>query len=76
MQPFDDYQPLRDSVGYWYPIKSREVLAKVISDRISFLRKSIEEIRAQVQERQKLKETLSSDIDKKLCETKTRESDN
>lgn len=68
------YQPKKDeSIGYdilSYPAKSKEILAKVISERISFLRKSIEEISGQIQERQRLKETLNSDIDETLCQTK------
>jgi len=74
---FNLYQPKKDEtvgIGYdilSYPVKSRKLLAKVISDRVSFLRKSIEEISRQIQERQKLKEALNSNIDEELCHTKT-----
>jgi hypothetical protein len=77
MPPFPEkseyhYQPKKDdSIGSdLSPAKSRQILAKVISDRISFLQKSIEAINRQIEERQRLKETLNSDIDEKLCETK------
>ncbi len=59
-------------VGYsMLPFKSRNVLARVISDRLSLLKKSIDEINSLIQERQKLKESLGSDIDEELCRTQT-----
>lgn len=54
------------------PIKNREVLAKVIADRVTFLQNAIDEITTQIQERQKLKEFLNSDIDEKLCHNLTK----
>ena len=74
---FNLYQPKKDDsldLGYTLaskPSMSREILLKVISDRISFLTKSIEDIQEQLLARQKLKESLISDIDTKLCQTKT-----
>lgn len=80
--PYDvDYLPEKEestTVGIGYsiltsqPIKNREVLAKVIADRVSFLQTTINEITSQILERQKLKENLNSDIDEKLCQIITK----
>ena len=50
------------------PGKSRDVLAQVISDRISFLKGTIDELAALIEERQGLKADLQSNIDDNLCQ--------
>ncbi len=50
------------------PGKSKEVLARVISDRVSFLKGTIDELTALIEERQKLKDDLQSNIDDDLCQ--------
>ena len=74
--PYDDYLSIDDASEAYetltsLPFKSKELLGKVISDRISFLKKSIEEISGQIEERQRLKDILNSDIDEKICQTKS-----
>lgn len=55
-------------IGYgMLPGKSKEVLARVISDRVSFLKGTIDELTALIEERQKLKDDLQSNIDDDLC---------
>jgi len=54
------------------PIKGKELLAKSISDRISFLKKSIDEIYELLQERYRLKECLNADIDERTCQILTK----
>jgi hypothetical protein len=74
------YQPKKDesitAIDYStltsQPLKSREVLTAVISNRVTFLKNTIDEITAQIHERQKLKELLNSDIDQKLCWAQTK----
>jgi len=53
------------------PFKSRDVIERVIADRVAFLKDSIEEIRSQIKERQKLKHELNSGIDEDICEAKS-----
>ena len=68
------YQPVRNidknsSMGYGaLPGKSRDVLAQVISDRVSFLKGTIDELTALIAERQSLKSDLQSNIDDDLCQ--------
>ncbi|MFC1713553.1 hypothetical protein ACFL6S_07795 [Candidatus Poribacteria bacterium] len=50
------------------PGKSRDVLAQVISDRVSFLKGTIDEITSLIAERQRLKADLQSNIDDDLCQ--------
>ena len=53
------------------PLKSRKVLAEVISGRIQFLKETISEIKTQVTQRQDLKDKLSYGIDLDICEIRT-----
>ena len=48
--------------------KSRDVLSQVISDRVSFLKGTIDELAGLIEERQKLKTDLQSNIDDDLCQ--------
>ena len=50
------------------PGKSRDVLAQVISDRVSFLKGTIDELASLIEERRKLKANLQSNIDDDLCQ--------
>lgn len=51
--------------------KSREILSKVIYDRITFLQSTITEIEFLLVERHKLKNKLSFDIDQDVCDART-----
>jgi len=53
------------------PFKSRDVIERVIADRVAFIRDSIEEIRSQIKERQGLKHDLSEGIDEDICEARS-----
>ena len=53
------------------PFKSSEILEKVMADRVSFLKKSIDEINLQIVERQCLSDHLKCGIDKNLCRIQT-----
>jgi len=50
------------------PGKSRDVLAQVISDRVSFLKKTTDDLALLIEERQELKSALQSNIDNNLCQ--------
>lgn len=69
-----DYQPITgidksSSVGYvMLPGKSRDVLAQVISDRVYFLKGTIDDLASLIEERQELKNALQSNIDDDLCQ--------
>jgi len=71
------YQPITNAslapnMGYsTLPLKSRNVLARVISDRVSFLRGSAAEINALMKERLQLKEALECGIDEEMCRIQT-----
>ena len=68
------YQPVRNidknsSMRYGaLPGKSRDVLDQVISDRVSFLKGTIDELTTLITEREKLKADLQSNIDDDLCQ--------
>ncbi len=75
-----DYLPiecngLNSALGYnalnFLPFKGGDMLARVVSDRVKFLKSSTDEIKQILDERQKLKDSLSSDIDNNICQTKT-----
>ena len=51
-----------------FPIKSKEVLYKTIYSRIVFLRQTIDEIDLLIDERQRLRESISSEIEQKVCD--------
>ena len=53
------------------PVKSRDVLAQVISDRVSFLKGTIDELTALIAEREKLKADMQSNIDDDLCQVQS-----
>jgi len=53
-----------------YSIDSSNVLTAIISDRIYFIKDTIDEINAQIQERNALKQTLTIDIEEKLRKVK------
>ena len=56
-------------IGYGaLPGKSKDVLAQVISDRVSFLKGTIDELASLIEERQSLKADLQSNIDDDLCQ--------
>ena len=50
------------------PFKSSDVLSKVIFDRVSFLKGTIDDLTELIEERQKLKDNLQSNIDDNLCQ--------
>lgn len=54
----------------YLPMQSKELLAKTLSQRLRFLKKSIDDIQALIQERQQLKDTLDSAIEKELSTTR------
>lgn len=49
------------------PLKSRKVLAEVISGRIQLLRETISEIQTQIVQRQKLRDTMNAEINGNMC---------
>ncbi len=49
------------------PFKSRSVLAKVTSHRVSFLKTSVRELNGLLRERQELLDSMKSGIDANLC---------
>lgn len=59
------------SLANCLPSKAPQVLSSVISDRISFLEESTEQMKAQIQERQELKNSLDAEIDQRLCQVQT-----
>lgn len=72
----NNHNPVRDSApgngidhsafGF-LPFKSRDVLTKVMSRRVTFLKTSIRELNGLLQERQKLRDSMKSGIDENLC---------
>ena len=76
---FSDYQILDDSsiapVNYsmlsCLPTKSKELLSKVITDRVSFLKNTVDELNDMIAERATLTETLKSDIDENMCQARS-----
>ena len=68
------YQPVTSidkspCVGYGaLPGKSRNVLTQVISDRVSFLKGTIDDLASLIEERQNLKVDLQVNIDDNLCQ--------
>ncbi|MBD3181501.1 hypothetical protein GF312_04360 [Candidatus Poribacteria bacterium] len=67
MDYLKDYSMLTNGM----PEKSKKILFEVISDRIYFLKKNIGEINSQLDERQKLKDELKSNIDYDMCRIQT-----
>ena len=56
-------------VGYKaLPGKSRDVLTQVISDRVSFLKGTIDDLASLIEERQNLRVDLQANIDDDLCQ--------
>ena len=50
------------------PFRSKEVLSKAISDRVSFLKETTHDLASLIEERQKLRSALQSNIDHNLCQ--------
>ena len=50
------------------PGKSRDVLTQVISDRVSFLKGTIDDLASLIEERQNLRVDLQANIDDDLCQ--------
>jgi len=52
------------------PVQSNEILSKLLTDRLYFIRDEINEITRQVEERQELKQSLDSEIDERVCQVR------
>ena len=50
------------------PFNSKEVLSRVISDRVSFLKGTTDDLASLIEERRQLKDALQSNIDDNLCQ--------
>ena len=69
------YNGLNSALGYnalnFLPFKGRDMLPRVVSDRVKFLKSSTDEIKQMLHERQKLKDALNSERDEDICKTQT-----
>ena len=52
------------------PVQTNEILSKILTDRLYFIKDEINEITRQVEERQELKQSLDSEIDQRVCEVR------
>jgi len=53
------------------PVQSRDILSKLLADRLYLIKYEVSEISQQIDDRQRLKESLDSEIDQRVCEVHT-----
>jgi len=52
------------------PVKSKDTLSRILTDRLYLIKGEISEISQQIDERQRLKRSLDSEIEQKVCDVK------
>jgi hypothetical protein len=66
------YDPDKDGIENYVilslSIQSNDILSKLLTDRLYLIKDEISEISQQIDERQKLKQSLNSEIDQRVCE--------
>lgn len=53
------------------PVQSRDILSKLLADRIYLIKDEVSEISQQIDDRQRLKQSLDTEIDLRVCEVQT-----
>ena len=70
--PDDSYNPDKSSIEDYVimplSIQSSDILSKLLADRLYLIKDEINEITQQIDERQRLKQSLDSEIDERVCQ--------
>ena len=70
--PDDSYNPDKSSIEDYVimplSIQSNDILSKLLTDRLYIIKDEISEISQQIDERQKLKQSLDTEIDERVCQ--------
>ena len=63
-----DNDPVKNDKILPIGVKSSDILSRILTDRLYLIRGEISEISHQIDERQRLKKSLDSDIEQKVCD--------
>jgi len=63
-----DNDPVKDYKIFPVAVKSSDILSRILTDRLYLIRGEIGEISQQIDERQRLKRSLDSEIEQKVCD--------